>query len=72
MVATNRADKSERGPERVITFSSPEAAIHLASAMDPEGGNTAVKYVRMSVVEHFRSRDVVLDQSIFNYALELL
>ena len=24
--------------------------------------NTAVKRVRMSVVEHFRSRDVVLDQ----------
>ena len=26
--------------------------------------NTAVKRVRMLVVEHFRSRDVVLDQSI--------
>ena len=24
--------------------------------------NTAVKYLRMPVVEHFRSRDVVLDQ----------
>ena len=34
--------------------------------------NTAVKYVRMPVVEHFRSRDVVLDQSTSTNAMELL